>query len=273
MKTGWWSMDKLRIIALTLLTILGGLGIVYTSVGTPLTANTWQRLVNPGELSVVHASLEQNCASCHTPVMGVDTTKCILCHANEESLLQRQPTAFHADVRECGSCHLEHQGHVRKPTNMDHRALAKIGLFTLSRDGGSLGEAEMVRWNLTNWLEYSEVLVASPLNNPRLAPEEAILNCATCHKNDDRHFELLGQDCAACHATQAWTLPDFQHPSGNSMDCAHCHQAPPSHYMMHFTMISQRVAGQPRARVEQCFLCHQTTSWPDIKQAGMYKHH
>ncbi len=266
-------MGKLRIAALTLLTILGGLGLVYISMGTPIAANTWQRLVNPGEFSVVHASLEKNCAACHTAIMGVDATKCILCHANEESLLQRQPTAFHADVRECRSCHLEHQGHVRKPTNMDHRALAKIGLFTLPRDGDALGEAEMVRWNLANWLEHSEVLLASPLNNSRLAPEEAILNCLTCHKNDDRHFELFGQDCAACHATQAWTLPEFQHPPGNSMDCAQCHQAPPSHYMMHFSMISQRVAGQPRARVDQCFLCHQTTSWPDIKNAGMYKHH
>lgn len=266
-------MDKLRIIALTLLTILGVLGLVYISTGTPMVANTWQRLVNPGELSVVHASLEQNCAACHTAVMGVDAMKCILCHANEESLLQRQPTAFHADVRECRSCHLEHQGHVRKPTNMDHQALAKIGLFTLTREGASLGEAEMVRWNLTNWLEHSEVLVASPLANRHVVPEEAILNCATCHKNDDRHFELFGQDCAACHATQAWTLPEFQHPPGSSMDCVHCHQAPPSHYMKHFSMISQRVASQPQARVDQCFLCHQTTSWPDIKGAGMYKHH
>ncbi|MDT7040748.1 cytochrome c3 family protein [Candidatus Nitronereus thalassa] len=266
-------MGKLGIVAITLLTIVGGLGLVYTSVGTPMAANTWQQLVNPGELSVVHASLEQNCAACHTAVMGVDATKCILCHANEESLLQRQPTAFHADVRECRSCHHEHRGHVRKPSNMDHRALAKIGLLNLPSDENSFGEAEMVRWNLTNWLEHSEVLLPSPLANHHVAPEEAILNCATCHKNDDRHFELFGQDCAACHATQAWTLPEFQHPPGNSMDCVHCHQAPPSHYMKHFTMISQRVAGQPQARVDQCFLCHQTTSWPDIKRAGMYKHH
>jgi hypothetical protein len=38
-------------------------------------------------------------------------------------------------------------------------------------------------------------------------------------------------------------------------------------------MISMTVAGQPHARVEQCFLCHQTTAWNDIKRVGWYKHH
>jgi len=43
--------------------------------------------------------------------------------------------------------------------------------------------------------------------------------------------------------------------------------------MEHFKMISARVARQPQARVEQCFACHQTTSWNDIKGVGWYKHH
>ena len=31
--------------------------------------------------------------------------------------------------------------------------------------------------------------------------------------------------------------------------------------------------GQPHADVRQCFLCHQTTAWNDIKGLGRYKHH
>ena len=34
-----------------------------------------------------------------------------------------------------------------------------------------------------------------------------------------------------------------------------------------------RLAGQAHARVDQCFLCHQTTAWPDIPRVGWYKHH
>ena len=104
-------------------------------------------------------------------------------------------------------------------------------------------------------------------------PREAVLNCASCHSNKDRHAKLFGQDCAQCHTTAKWTIPEFRHPSPKSTDCAQCHQAPPSHYMMHFEMISAKVARQPTAKVDQCFLCHQTTVWNDIKGVGFYKHH
>ena len=43
--------------------------------------------------------------------------------------------------------------------------------------------------------------------------------------------------------------------------------------MMHFQMISAKVGRQPSAKVNQCFLCHQTTVWNDIKGVGWYKHH
>jgi len=38
-------------------------------------------------------------------------------------------------------------------------------------------------------------------------------------------------------------------------------------------MISAKVAGEPKAKVEACYACHQSTSWNDIKRAGWYKHH
>ena len=82
-----------------------------------------------------------------------------------------------------------------------------------------------------------------------LRPAEALLNCATCHQTKDRHRGLFGNDCAQCH------------------------QAPPSHSMMHFQMISMKVACQPNAKVSQCFLCHQTTSWNDSKGGDHFKHH
>ena len=88
----------------------------------------WQNQVIPGKLSAAHASLETNCAACHTAVQGVDEAKCIACHANNESLLQRQPTAFHASISNCASCHVEHQGINANLRVMNHEALAQIGI-------------------------------------------------------------------------------------------------------------------------------------------------
>ena len=49
--------------------------------------------------------------------------------------------------------------------------------------------------------------------------------------------------------------------------------APPSHYMMHFRMVSMTVAHVKKADVHPCFLCHHTTTWNDINGVGFYKHH
>ena len=43
--------------------------------------------------------------------------------------------------------------------------------------------------------------------------------------------------------------------------------------MMHFEMVSKPVARQEQAPVNQCFLCHRTNSFNDIKGIGWYKHH
>ncbi len=231
-----------------------------------LSATAWQRMASPGALSQPHSFLEHNCAACHTAVEGVKASNCIVCHANNESLLQRQPTSFHASVSSCNECHLEHQGRGSRATDMDHLALIHIGLRQLRGEESDTEQAALAD-RLTHWIPNA------PSPRSRITASEATLRCATCHENDDRHFQLFGQDCAQCHATDTWTIPEFRHPSPNSMDCAQCHQAPPSHYMMHFKMISARVAGKPHARVDQCFQCHQTTSWNDILGTGWYQHH
>ena len=227
---------------------------------------SWQHMVLPGELSQPHAFLANNCAACHTPNKGVQAQNCIVCHADNKSVLARQPSAFHAEISECAACHLEHQGRIPRTTIMDHVALAQIGLRQVQN---AVSPHDDKRDALVAWLNQSNDV---PLTQ-QLQREESLLNCATCHQTKDRHNGLFGSDCAQCHGTTKWTLSDFRHPSSASQSCNQCHQAPPSHYMMHFQMISMKVACQPNAKVNQCFLCHQTTSWNDIKGVGFYKHH
>jgi hypothetical protein len=252
------------------------------TMGAILSPASWQHMVTPGELSKGHAFLDSNCAACHTPVKGVEAKNCIVCHADNLAVLQRQPSAFHADIGECSSCHLEHQGRVASTTKMDHVALARIGIKQLERapQRGGADAAQIKRWldEVANspqpgTSQPAITGVTAQFAHSHLQPEEALLNCASCHSTKDRHRGLFGKDCAQCHATAKWTLPDFRHPSAASQSCSQCHQAPPSHYMMHFEMISAKVAGKPHAKVNECYACHQTTSWNDIKGVGFYKHH
>lgn len=251
-------MNKWLLIGLALAVVALGAFRVHVMGNARL-----QPFVNPGKLSAAHAFLEEKCSTCHTPIRGVEAVNCIVCHANNEALLQRQPTAFHANIGRCAGCHIEHQGVNIRPVVMDHAALARIGLGDLSTSAPET-ESRIAADRIWRWLRDQ------PSGLSRL---DATLNCATCHATKDRHAGLFGSDCSECHGTGKWTVARYQHPSVASLDCAQCHQAPPSHYMEHFRMVSQRVVEEPKALVNQCYLCHQTTAWNDLKKVGWYKHH
>jgi Zn finger protein HypA/HybF involved in hydrogenase expression len=153
---------------------------------------------------------------------------------------------------------------------MDHQLFARLQIRQLSRTASKSADAHAATERLSAFLSGSTVTGAP---HASISSLEAALNCAKCHSNQDQHRGFFGTDCAQCHDTASWSIAGFRHPSPSSTDCAQCHQAPPSHYMMHFEMVSMKVARQEHAQVRQCYVCHQTTSWNDIKGVGFYKHH
>ena len=111
--------------------------VIAVRASGPVTT-VWRHAVNPGLLSRPHAFLETRCDACHTPAKGVEASNCIVCHANDEALLQRQPTAFHANVGSCKACHTEHLGRIQRAITMSHAALSRIGLQQLAASGDEL---------------------------------------------------------------------------------------------------------------------------------------
>ena len=258
-------MKKLGIFytALIAIAVVGGITTVvalYHSGSSSVPG--WQSFFQPGALSVKHAFLGDKCEACHTPIRGVEATACITCHFTAAADLGKQPTAFHANIQDCRGCHVEHQGATR-PTKIDHAALLRIGSHLAV---GTAGHPGVSRQMVNDMAAFLGVRVSQ-------SAEKNGLGCASCHSNRDPHRELFGRDCAGCHDTATWRIAGFLHPSPTSRDCAQCHQAPPGHYMMHFEMVSKTVARQEHAQVNQCFLCHRTNSWNDIKGIGWYKHH
>ena len=231
------------------------------------TSSALKQFVSPGALSPRHAYLGDQCAACHEPTIGVTVASCTACHANAERLLGRQPTAFHASIQECAVCHVEHQPANIRPLVMDHVELAKVGARTLARASRVDVESAATLDSLETWLR-----IRDPDQLDASAAREA-LNCAGCHDRRDPHLKRFGSDCAQCHALESWIVADYQHPSSRSQECVQCHQPPPSHSMGHFSMVSRKFAGKEHARVDQCFECHNTTSWNDIVDVGYYKHH
>jgi len=262
------TANRRRVCVIVLLLIVS-LALYWFAPRLLVDAVFWQRQVSPGGLTAAHTFLESQCDTCHVTMNSVPASQCIVCHSNQTQLLQRQDTAFHSSIGACVSCHREHQGEGELLPPMDHLALARIGVSQLGTKDADSEEALRLRM-IEDWLRLND---GATLTNDNLALEESTLQCNTCHANQDRHQNQFGTDCAACHGTTHWTITDFRHPSPNSRDCAQCHQAPPSHYMEHFSMISMRIAQQEHAQVGQCFLCHRPTHWNDIRGTGFYDHH
>src|SRR5215471_13287148 len=125
-----WKWLSFAVVTLAVLMVA-----VKVGFGVHQGESKWQQLTSPGPLSKVHAFIGNNCAACHSPVAGVTRARCVVCHASETDLLDRQPTAFHAGISECAACHYEHMAGIERPIHMDHAALARIGLGELRKGG------------------------------------------------------------------------------------------------------------------------------------------
>ncbi len=257
---------SVRAFIYTVLVTLAISGVAALSIGLyrdgSLAVSGWTDAVLPGPISAKHAFLSDKCETCHTPTRGVQAAACISCHTTAAVDLGKQSTAFHATSKECRGCHAEHLGGVR-PTRMDHATLLRIGAFPQNPNTSAREVIEQMATDLKKFLRL-------PKSDER---EKAGLDCFNCHSNRDPHRGLIGRDCASCHGLDSWRITGFLHPSPTSKDCAQCHQAPPSHYMEHFVMMDKMITGQEHATVNQCFLCHRTDSFNDIKDIGWYKHH
>ncbi|GAC89360.1 MULTISPECIES: hypothetical protein [Acetobacteraceae] len=217
----------------------------------------WEGLVSPGPVSKAHQFIASQCETCHKPFSGVVSNNCVTCHSLA-SFADKQSTRFHVAATQCTSCHVEH-GERPHMTMMDHGALTRTEFWSDTvaklQAVGIVGASSM------------------PVGHLPVGNSAQRLNCASCHSNVDPHRARFGPDCATCHATNTWLISSFEHPADQtSTDCNECHKAPPSHYMMHFKMISQHVAHQD-APVEHCYACHTTDAWNNIRGYGWYKHH
>ncbi len=264
------SQKKIRLLKLFLrMTFLLSLTVLVWSLTSDDAAFKravfWQGLTSPGQLSSVHASLQKNCAACHTAVIGVEAKKCILCHVSQEPLLSRQPTSFHKNVGSCQDCHMEHLGRNRRPTKMDHTMLAKLGLRQLKYQSNKKNQIRI--WKLS--MVHQMGNVQKP--HARITTTEMLLNCVTCHSKKDPHAGYFGNNCSSCHGTKAWTIPEYIHPPEESTNCAQCHKIPPSHLMPMFLKKCAKMLKKSPKSPKDCYVCHSISSWNDMKGAPWHR--
>ncbi len=273
---------RMRSALLSLVVAVAAAAAVFIPIalmrGGSIAVPMWIEAASPGPLSRAHATLDRQCELCHVPLRGVEATGCVTCHAADApQVISRPATAFHAEMGECAGCHVEHRGRAQRPVAMDHSVLVEAGRrVSRASSGREVADTPFSLERLASWLSRGVADVAGTAGQRGRslpAAHAASLDCATCHSNQDPHRTLFGGTCQSCHDTSTWLIATYLHPSPRSTQCAQCHQAPPSHFMMHFEMMDRTIARQPEARVDQCHLCHQTDAWNNIRGVGWFKHH
>jgi hypothetical protein len=222
MKRGWvWALVGVNLVAI--------IALVFAFP---------HLMISPGSLIPAHATLAENCSSCHAPFRGAPPEKCVSCHAVADigirattgALIagQGMRPAFHQALvtQACLSCHVEHPGAnpaAREPT-FSHALL---------------------NGKMRSQCSSCHVPPADALHADKSA------NCATCHSQNgwkpatfdhDRFFPLIGPHkatCATCH-----TKNDF-----STYTCFSCHEHEPGRVRVQHLEEGIR-------NIDNCVSCH-----------------
>lgn len=211
----------------------------------------WAQL-SPGDLSNAHAKLEgvSNCTQCHVLGDKVSNDKCLECHKEIKSLLDKK-AGYHAskDVKgkDCASCHSDHHGRKFEMVRFDEKNFNhNLAGYELA---GAHKKADCRDCHKPDNIESAELKKR----------KETFLGmgkqCLSCH--DDYHQKTLANDCAKCHNVDAFKpATKFNHDKTDfalagkhkTVSCEECHQKETKNGKEF-----QRFAGVP---FNNCSSCH-----------------
>jgi len=198
-------------------------------------------MLNPGQLTEGHKTLDDNCLACHTPFRGATSVQCISCHKQSDISVKTVAGAllpikssnalFHKGLADnsCNECHTDHKGRVAK------KALKTFKHESLSR-------------SISN-------------------------NCITCHTNQrpkDALHKFAKGNCTECHTTKRWKPATFDHnryfglDSDHKASCKTCHTDPGNYkqytcYNCHehsLSIIAAEHRKEGISNYQNCMKCH-----------------
>ena len=191
------------------------------------TSNTYAQL-SPGDLTKAHANLEglSNCTKCHELGDKVTNEKCLNCHTEIKSLIQKN-IGYHASAevrsKDCSKCHSEHNGRDFQIVRFDQKK------FDHSMTGFVLNGKH-------SQIKCAECHKAKFIKDPDLKKRKNTflglsMNCAGCH--EDVHQNTLGNSCGNCHNSNSFKpATKFDHNTAKfkltglhqKTDCVKCHK-------------------------------------------------
>ena len=227
-----------------LLTCLVTLTIIVILTQNPSLSAT------PGELSVFHRGLKNDCNNCHVSFGGVPSAKCLNCHkidtiGSDNTSFHPVKYPFHKYLinTNCITCHTEHNG-----------------------DAG---------------------LITKRIFDHELLQSSVKSNCSICHtKPSDNLHGGFNSECSSCHSTLTWKGASFDHQKYFIFDndhpgkCENCHSDPNTFkswtcYNCHEHSqenISRKHSKEGINDFANCIKCHRSSSKPDEHEGKSSEH-
>lgn len=192
--------------------------------------------------SLVGKHAENACTDCHADATHQNTpTTCFGCHAEDDSHGGRSG-------ENCETCHNPSSW---SDTSFDHAS------------------------NTDFPLEFKHAtLSCADCHSKDLFDDVMDMACASCHLEDDGHAGHRGTDCGACHASEEWSRPTFDHDlatdfllkgSHRTVVCNDCHAEPIFEASPGTDCASCHLEDEPHEGLlgEQCNDCHSEVEWTD----------
>lgn len=190
--------------------------------------------ISPGPLAQAHADLEgiKKCLSCHKLGSGPSEEKCLDCHREIATSLDKEHGYHYRKVsieeNSCFACHREHAGRDFQLVHWD----GGMNNFDHLETGHRLAGAHAkIRCRDCHKPDFVSAEIKSLES---VAPSRTFLGlnkaCLGCHS--DVHRNQLGSDCMACHEQDVWSpAPHFDHnntryPLAGAhrvLSCERCH--------------------------------------------------
>lgn len=191
--------------------------------------------ISPGDLAEAHEFMEglSNCTQCHELGKGPGDKKCLDCHTNIKSRIDKKNGLHYQmviiDKKKCYHCHSEHAGRDYELIYW-HEGKSKFNHSLTGYDLNGKHARQLCREchnpaNIKDDLRALEKNV--DLTRTYLGLNK---NCLSCHF--DEHRGQLDKNCTICHSHDGWKNAErFDHNSAElkltgkhkKVDCRKCH--------------------------------------------------
>ena len=224
------------------------------------------------------ASTKQ-CATCHTDHKGRDADAVLLVEDDfDHSLTDFDIIGAHLEAA-CADCHASDQKHRNAPSDcISCHDDDSPHVETMGDDCGSCHKS-------TEWVDAEfdhdttdYALLGKHRETACLDCHEdhtfpdAPTTCYGCHKDDDAHNGLSGQNCENCHNPTDWHDSSFDHARDTdfvlegkhaTLACGECHSESPFEDTQDSACVSCHLENDAheKHRGDQCDTCHESTEW------------